>query len=419
MASGSRAKDRLLQFLSAVALAAVFTLGLARSARAGDKDDVLAACAAFAPDGSSVTAVADAANLSAEITESTGTTSPLTLPLSYPATDMERASGQRYSCHAYFDNSSGLIAIGLSYGFAGRFGLRVGVADLAKRKWVGEWTVGPTSGMFKPLLLGFLESTTSVVVAGEPSAPTNYGPGRQHGAFSSLLFNPQGQQLSPMPTVEEYGSVSDFFPFHSDARHNRLWIFRCVVVSAPAPRQPDCPVSWRTLIGASSASPEFDPRKPGDKRTDFWTLPGTFAAPDDKSIVVAEGDKAWLVDLQEQVVERLAIPKRFHFPNFEDILGAAAISPDEKFVALPLVKESLAFPYLADNYVYKGTDFAVIQLHPFQLLGILPGTGPRSLVSCAIDDREGRVVALIFHRDHWERTELNPSPKQGAVQKLP
>jgi hypothetical protein len=393
-----------------VTLAAIFTAGFATSAQALVNEDVLAACAAFASNGSSVTAITDAGNLSAEITDLTGTVSRLTLGLSYPATDKERASGQRYSCKAYFDHDSDLIAVGVSYGVPVDFTLTVGVADAKKANWIGEWTVGSTSGMFQPLLLGFLEGTTSVVVGGEPSTPTSSGTGIRHGSFSSLLFTPQGQQLRPTPTVREYGSVSDLFPFYADASHNRLWIFRCVVISAPWPRQPDCPVSWMTVIGASSFSPEFDPRKPGERRTDFWTLPGTFATPDGDTIVVAQGDTAWLVDLEAQTVERLVVPKRFHFPKSEGIYGAAAISPDEKIVALPLVKESLAFPYLVDNYVYKGTDFAVIQLHPFQLLGILPGAGPKSRASFAIDDREEHVIALIFHRDHWERTALKRSP---------
>ena len=73
------------------------------------------------------------------------------------------------------------------------------------------------------------------------------------------------------------------------------------------------------------------------------------------------------------------------------------------------MKESLAFPYLVDNYVYEGTDFAVVQLHPFEFLGILPGAGPTSFASCAIENRNGRVVALIFQQDHWIPAELKGS----------
>ena len=407
----SHLRNRFLDLFTTVTLAVIFTGWLAPSAWAGvNEGGALAACAAFGSNGSSVTATIDAANVSAEITDPAGTVSRLNLPLIYPATDKEGVSGQRYSCKAYFDRASDLIAIGVSYGVPARFTLTVGVADAKKANWIGKWTVGPSYGIFQPLLLGFLEGTTSVVLGGEPSTPTKYGPGIRHGLFSSVLFSPQGQQTSPTPTVREYGSVSDLFPFYADASHNRLWIFRCVVISAPGPRQPDCPVNWMTLVGPSSTSPEFDPRKPGEKRTDFWTLPGTFAAPDGNTIVAAQGDTAWLVGLQEQTLERLVVPRRFHFPNSEGIFGAAAISPNEKIVVLPLVKESLAFPYLVDNYVYKGTDFAVVQLHPFQLLGILPGAGPKSWASCAIDDRSGHVVALIFRGNHWERTELRRSP---------
>ncbi len=406
--SASHLIDQFFKFLRTVSVAAVLIAASTSCARAHVNEGVLAACAAFASNGGSVTAITTATSLSAEITDPDGNVSRLSLPLVYPVTDSEPASARPYSCKAYFDRDSDLIAVGVSYGFTGGHGLGIGVADAKKAKWIGKWTVGPTSGISQHLLLGFLEGTTSVVVGGEPSTPTQYGPGIRHGSFWSLLFNPQGQQLYSMPTMRDYGSVSDLFPFYADASHNRLWLFRCVLVSAPSPRQPDCSVGWMTLIGDSSSSPEFDPRKAGEKRTDFWMLPGTFAAPDGNTIFVAETGAVWLVDMQKQTLSRLTMPKRFHFPKFEEIHGAASLSPDGKVVAVPLVKEAVAFPYLVDNYVYKGTDFAVVQLDPFQLLGILPGVGPKSLASCAIDDRQGHVVALIFRGNHWERTELKP-----------
>lgn len=135
----SQVRSRFLTFLSTVALAAIFVVGLAW---AGVNEGLLAACAAFASNGSSVTATTDAANLSAEITDPAGTVSRLKLPLIYPATDKERASGQRYSCKAYFDRDSDLVAIGVSYGVPARFSLTVGVADAKKANWIGKWTVG-------------------------------------------------------------------------------------------------------------------------------------------------------------------------------------------------------------------------------------------------------------------------------------
>ena len=400
---------QLVKPLSTGALAAALTVGLAPSAPASPNADILAACAAFSQEGRSAAVTVDITKVSVDLNDPVGKVSHLSLALRNAPLNDQPTRMQHYSCDVYFSRGWGLIAIGVSSGFpASR--LQIGVADADHLEWTGDWMVEPASGISELSLLGFLEGTTSVVVGGEPSTPTKYGPGIRHGSFWSLLFNPKGQQVGSMPTTRDYGSSSDLFPHYADASHNRLWVFRCVVVSAPGPRQPDCPIDWTTLVGDSSSSPEFDPRKRSEKRTDFWTLPGTFAAPDGNTIVVAQGDTVWLVDLQEQTVERLVVPKRFHFPQSEEIYGAAAISPDEKIVALPLVKESLAFPYLVDNYVYKGTNFAVVQLHPFQLLGILPGAGPKSWAACAIDDRGGHVIALIFHEDHWERTELTRSP---------
>jgi len=406
--------NQFFKFLSAVSLTAILIVELAPSARASDSEDVLAACAAFASNGGWVTATTNAANLSAEITDPAGSVSRLSLPLVDPATENEPANARVNSCRAYFDRDSDLIAIGVSYGLRRRYSLRIGVADAKESKWIGKWTVGPASGTYQPFLLGFLEGTQSVVVGGGPSTPTKYGPGMRHGSFESLLFNPQGQQLPSTPTMRDYGSDSDPFPFYADASHNRLWFFRCVVVSAPLPRQPDCPVGWMTLVGDSSTSSEFNPRRSGEKRTDFWMSPGTFAAPDGSTVAVAETvaglNTIWLADVQKQTLNRLTLPKRLHFPNSEEIHGAAALSPDGEVAVFPLVKEAVAFPYLMDNYDYKGTDFAAVQLHPLRLLAILPGAGPKSFGACAVDHRQGHVAVLVFRENHWEHVELKVPP---------
>jgi len=106
-------------------------------------------------------------------------------------------------------------------------------------------------------------------------------------------------------------------------------------------------------------------------------------------------------------VDGLMLPKRVHYPKFEEIHGAAAISPDGQIIAVPLNLYSLAFPYLADNYVYKGTDIAIVQVRPFQLHGILPHKGARGPVAFAVDHRQGQVTILFYRKDHWERHELD------------
>jgi hypothetical protein len=60
-----------------------------------------------------------------------------------------------------------------------------------------------------------------------------------------------------------------------------------------------------------------------------------------------------------------------------------------------------------DNYVYKGTDIAVVRVSPLQLLEILPHEGAPGPVAFAVDHRQGRVTVLYYRQDRWERHELD------------
>ena len=92
---------------------------------------------------------------------------------------------------------------------------------------------------------------------------------------------------------------------------------------------------------------------------------------------------------------------------FDEIHGTAAISPDGQVIAVPMTRLAVAFPYLMDNYVYKGTDIAVVRVSPLQLLAILPQEGAPGLVAFAVDHRQGTVTVLFYRQDHWERHELD------------
>jgi len=381
----------------------VLILGFPRSARVDSKTviNILTACAAFGPDGGWATVTVDARKVTLEITTGTGVVSSLSLPLRYPAPDNGPTGTRFYSCKAYFDNGNDLIAVAVSGGFPMR-GLQVGVADTKQLKWTGDWGVEPTSGISQPSLSGFLQDTTSVVIAGEPS--TKDGHGIQHGSLWTLLFDLHGQQLNSVPTQRNYSSASSDIPFFTDANHNRLWFFPCVLTDAPISRQPDCPVGWTTLTGDAAPSSEFNPRISGEKRADFWMRPNTIAAPNENTVFIADTvlgvHSIWLVDIQEHTLNRLTIPKRRHFPNFYETRGAAAVSRDGEVAAFSLAKGAVAFPYLTDNYVYTGEDIAVVQLHPLQLLGILAG-GP-----FAVDHRGSKARVLVYRKDHWERHEF-------------
>ncbi len=366
---------------------------------------ILGACAAFASDGTSAAVTIDANNILLEIAQPSGNVSHLSQPLHNSIAMPQPEGGAPYVCHTYVDRKGDLVAVGIASRFPAEGHLQVTVADLKTLTWIGDWVVARESGFSSPSLAGFFEETTSLAVTGEPSRSD--GRGIQHGSFASLLFDPTGKQLMPMPTTRTYAHETDLFPTYADARHNRLWFFRCEAVSAPMSSQPLCPIVSATLAGNELASPEFTPSVQGKKRIDLWFLPQSFAAPDSDAILVAEGTMLWQVDMQAQTVDRLMLPKRVHYPKFEEIHGAAAISPDGQIIAVPLNLYSLAFPYLADNYVYKGTDIAVVRVRPLQLIGILPHKGARGPVAFAVDHRRGQVTILFYRKDHWERHELD------------
>lgn len=302
---------------------------------------VLGACATFAPDGTSVGVSIDADNVSLEIAGPSGAVSHLSVALSQSITVTSPERGATYRCNTYVDPAGGMVAVGITRRFPPNDRLQIAVADLKARTWIGNWeVVGRESGFYSPSLAGFLEGTGSLAVTGEP--PATNGRGMQHGSFATLLFDSTGKQLVPVPITRIYAHETDLFPTYVDARHNRLWFVRSDPISEPYSRQPLSPVGSVTLVGDELKSSEFTPSIQGKKRSDLWFLPGTFASPDSNTILMAAGNTVWHVDMHAQTVDHLALPKRAHFPRFDEIHGAAAISLDGQVIAVPLTRHAVA-----------------------------------------------------------------------------
>ena len=366
--------------------------------------DVLGACATFAADGSSAAVTFDATNISLDITDSSAKNSHLTLPLryntgfAYPSPLPEF----RTSCDAYFDRAADLIAIGV--------GRQVGVADVKTMKWVGDWDIlelMPES--HRSSLAGFLEGTTSLVVVGEPLAEG--GKGTHWGLLAVALFDPSGKQLMPL-RIQRYAPDEQQFHRFADASHNRLWVFRCEPVDRPMSRQPLCPVAATSITENQPWSPEFVPSMQEWKRTDLWFYPSAFATSDPNMIVFGEGTTIWAVNTQSQTIHRFVLPMRPHSPGFGQIDRRVALSPDGQVLAVQVDRSRLAFPFLVDNYVFQGSDIAVIQINPFRLLGVLRYGNTAYAPGFAIDHRQGRVTALVYRHGRWERDEVSGAPQR-------
>lgn len=364
--------------------------------------NVLGACATFAADGASATVTFDANNASLDITDRSGKNSHLSLPLQDKTQITNRSlyPGSPNACDVYFDREGDLVAVGID-------NLQVGVADVKTMKWVGDWDEA-NAGFASPSLAGFLEGTTSLVVAGEP--PAEGGKGVHWGLYATALFDPSGKQLTPL-RIQRYAPDGSMFRRFADAGHNRLWVLRCEPVDAPMSRQPLCPVASTSITGGQPWSPEFVPSMQGRNRVDLWFYPSMFAAPDLNMIVFGEGTTIWAVNTPAQTIHQFVLPKRPHFPSFEQIDGRAALSPDGQVVAVTVDRSRLAFPFLVDNYVFQGTDIAVIQIDPLRMLGLLRYGRTAYAPGFAVDHRQGKVTALVYRHDRWERGEVNGAPQ--------
>jgi hypothetical protein len=361
---------------------------------------VLAACSAFAPDGSSAMATIIGDTLELTAADLSGHNSKLTLPLKYPAQQSQLnnpASRWRvYDCSLFFNTTSSLIALGIRTESEPPQRLQVAVADFRTAKWLSDFRVEPRKEVGESAnLAGFLGDTDSVVVIRNWNSSVGE-------SIAVLLFNAGGEQLPNHTPVRVLSETS--LPFYADPRNNRLWVFHCTVISARASQQPFCPIDESNLSGEQALSAKFDPSHSGLKRTGLWELPHTFAAPDQNTVLIAGSDTVWKVEMDTQQLTRFALPHD-HFLkwNFEQ---NGTISPDGAVFGFLFGQYRLAFPYMVDNYVSEGDDIVVLHVNPLRLLRVVRRNGVKYTRGLSIDHRNGKTTVLAYRQDHWERQDF-------------
>jgi len=360
---------------------------------------VLAACSAFAPDGTSAMATITGETLELTVAHLSGQNSKLTLPLKHRAQqsqlDDPAARWRVYNCSLFFDSTSGLVAVGITTESEPPQRLQVAVADKTA-KWLSDFDVQPRKELGSTTnLAGFLKDTDSVVVIRSWNSS-------ESESIAVLLFSAHGEQgptQSPVRVLSE-----DLLPFYADPHNNRLWVFHCTVISAPSAQQPFCPIDETNLAGQQSLTAKFDPSRSGLKRTDLWELPHTFAAPDRNTVLIAGSDTVWRVDMDTQRLTRFALPHD-HFLKW-NLEHDGTNSPDGAVFGFLLGQYRIAFPYIVDNYVSQGDDVVVLQINPLQLLGVMKRDGVKYTRGLSIDHRSGKTTVLAYRQDHWERHDF-------------
>jgi hypothetical protein len=361
---------------------------------------VLAACSAFAPDGTSGMATIVEDTLELSVVNLAGKTSKFAKPLKYRAQQSELDNPayrwHTYDCSLFFNSTSSLVAVGVSTEIKPPQRLQIFIADVRAAKWLSDFGVEPGPEINSRLaLVGFLKGTNTVVLARSWNAVN-------HGAVSILLFNSLGEQVSAEPPVRSFPPIVP--PFYADARNNRLWVFHCTVISARASQQPFCPIDATTLAGGQESKATFDPSRSGLKRSEVWEMPRTFAAPEQNTVLIAESDTVWKVDVDTQRLTRFVLPQN-HFLkwNFEH---DGTISSDGAVFGFLMGQYRLAFPYIVDNYVSEGDDVVVLQVDPLRLLGVVRRDGVKYTRGLSIDHRNRNATVLVYRQDHWEAHEF-------------
>src|SRR5271170_6480799 len=91
---------------------------------------ILGACAAFAPDGTSAAVSIEADSVLLEITQTSGEVSHLSEPLHFSNTKAQIEGGASYTCNSYVDPQGELVAVGIASQLHMKGQLQVAVADL-------------------------------------------------------------------------------------------------------------------------------------------------------------------------------------------------------------------------------------------------------------------------------------------------
>ena len=380
---------------------------------ADEHSAALTACSVFAKNGYSATAIVERNSISLDVANPSGAiVSHLSIPLHHamPTFTLPAiADRDDRGCGLFINRTGDLVALGVvqSVDRPNVTRLQVDVAELNGAKLVGDFTVEPGEAFMPTSLAGFLEDTTRLVVTGSIPRPWTTA-AQQTIHVASLLFDSAGKQLSSVPFVRE-ATASDLFRFYADADHNRLWLFSCGSAQVKPYRVPICPIVDTTLAAKDQARLELDPTGHSHNRDELWMWPDAFAAPSADNILIAETvngkDTVWRVDMQKRAIERFILPKG-HWVKYNAV-QQASLSPDGEVLALLINQTELGFPYIVDNYEFKGTDVVVMQLHPFRLLTRIPHKDSTHTTGLSVDHHGDKAFVLVFREGHMERIGIS------------
>lgn len=374
-------------------------------------------CAKFLSNGNLLTAKAVGADLQVEIKTQSKALAPLHFTLDEPEIEGGLVAGGIGwpSCTVSADTTNHLAAVGIPVlvSKAGKVTREtfLAVINLDAHEWGPHRLVGDSNKtvMF-PQLIGFLDDSDKLLVVTDLLFYD--GPAR----FDSEIIDAATGNIESARAVE-MGQFGPIWKFFFDARNNCVW------VESGHEKSRRHTLQAVSLSDVQRLGPNVDLTKlKHDHWLADWGRVNAMAFPSPNMIIFAdtgasmgfEPSHLWVMDLSNGSVRIVDLPKDtgevllhgLGFSWFEDVDSPAVLSPDGRFVAVPITLTKTGPPYIVDNYISAGVRFVIVDLMRLRILSSVTLKDSRAPLSFALDHRDGKVTLLVNTSDAWKSQEF-------------
>ena len=374
------------------------------------------ACAKFTSDGKLLTAKVVERDLQFEIEPQSKAITTLHFLVDQAESNGRlTVMGRWQSCTISVAATNRLAAVGIPVEIGVKGGNKPGVlvttVNLETKKWGPYHLIDSNNkGQMSPMLIGFLDESESLLVA------TGFlswsGPARFE--FETIDVSTGEVRNERTVDVDQFAPVLGFF---FDARNSRVWL------ESGRKKSKRHTLQSFSLSDVEKPGPSVDLAKLHHEHwLADWGLVSTMAFPSPSTIVFAdtgaslgfEPSHLWVVDQSNGSVRIVDLPKDIGevllhglgLNWFEDVGGPAVLSPDGRFVAVPITLTTTGPPYIVDNYVSVGVRFVIVDLMRLRILSSVRLKDVREPISFALNHHEGKVTLLANESNVWKHLEF-------------
>jgi hypothetical protein len=376
-------------------------------------------CSAFTSDGKSLTTSAIGSDLRLEITPLSNST--ITLHLSLNGAGLaETASFGPKSCGISFSSSNRHAAIGMDVvkqGGEKKGGILIALVNLETNQLENEHYVESRQISWSfPRLAGFLgDSETLVVLIDTVLYSSN-------NVVAEIMDVSNGRVKM---TTHDLGMFAPVTRVFFDTPGSLVWVE--LDPSSNNHRKSKSPTLQSIyLTDDEKLGPSIDfANLHHEHHIPKWVTPAAVAFPTRTTVVLAESgwsagfgpSHLWVADLSSGSVRGLGLPRDIGaallhglgLTWFEDVKAPAVLSPDGRFIVIPIELTTIGPPYIVDNYVNKGSRLVIVDLQHLRILSSISPEHNREPVGFALDHRDGKVTLLVNWHEGWKRLQFADS----------